>query len=74
MTGFNGVTTQYTLPADAAVTINGTVGAMSGRYVDSYVSMQVSNETEYELVSVAVDTVTKYIQGLSAHLQRGYPV
>ena len=63
VTGFNGVTTQYTLPADAAVTINGTVGAMSGRYVDSYVSMQVSNETEYELVSVAVDTVTKYIQG-----------
>lgn len=60
--GFDGVTHQYTAPANAAILINGVTGTLSGGYIGSYVSMRVSN-ADNTAVSVTVDTVTKYVQG-----------
>ena len=61
---FNGQTQQYTLPVGGTVTVNGAVGTLSSAYVGDYVSVRVSNETDGQLVSVAVDTVTQYLQGV----------
>ena len=61
---FNGQTQQYTLPVGGTVTVNGAVGTLSSAYVGDYVSVRVSNETDGQLVSVAVDTVTEYLQGV----------
>ena len=61
---FNGQTQQYTLPVGGTVTVNGAVGSLSSAYVGDYVSVRVSNETDGQLVSVAVDTVTEYLQGV----------
>ena len=61
---FNGQTQQYTLPVGGTVTVNGAVGSLSSAYVGDYVSVRVSNETDGQLVSVAVDTVTQYLQGV----------
>ena len=36
---------------------------MSDRYEGDYVSLRVSNDEANELVSMAVDTVTDYVQG-----------
>ena len=51
------------LPAGAGVTVNGVVGTVSDRYEGDYVSLRVSNDEANELVSMAVDTVTDYVQG-----------
>ena len=50
-------------PAGAGVTVNGVVGTVSDRYEGDYVSLRVSNDEANELVSMAVDTVTDYVQG-----------
>lgn len=61
---FSGQTQQYTLPVGGVVTVNGVAGSLSAAYVGDYVSVRVSNETDGQLVSVAVDTVTEYLQGV----------
>lgn len=61
---FNGQIQQYTLPVGGTVTVNGVAGSLSAAYVGDYVSVRVSNETSDQLVSVAVDTVTEYLQGV----------
>lgn len=63
VSAFNGETRRYTLPAGAGVTVNGVVGTVSDRYEGDYVSLRVSNDEANELVSMAVDTVTDYVQG-----------
>lgn len=63
VTGFDGTTKQYLLPAGATVTVNGLPGTMTARYVGNYVSLQVSDEGINRLEGVAVDSVTEYIQG-----------
>ena len=61
---FNGQTQQYTLPVGGTVTVNGVAGSLSAANVGDCVSVRVSNETPGQLVSVAVDTVTEYLQGV----------
>lgn len=63
VTGFDGTTKQYLLPAGATVTVNGLPGTMTARYVGNYVSLQVADEGINRLEGVAVDSVTEYIQG-----------
>ena len=63
VSAFNGETKRYTLPTGAGVTVNGVVGNMSTSYEGDYVSLRVSNDDSNQLVSVAVDTVTDYVQG-----------
>ena len=63
VSAFNGETKRYTLPTGAGVTVNGVVGTMSTSYEGDYVSLRVSNDDSNQLVSVAVDTVTDYVQG-----------
>ena len=61
---FNGETQRYTLPVGAGVTVNGVVGSLTASHVGDYVSMRVSNDSANQLVSIAVDSVTQYIQGV----------
>lgn len=62
ITGFNGVTRNYTVPADAAITVDGVSGSLSSRMEGNYVSMRVSDE-DGSVSAVSVDTQTEYIQG-----------
>ena len=64
VSSFNGETQRYTLPVGAGVTVNGVVGSLSTAHVGDYVSMRVSNDSGNQLVSLSVDTVTQYIQGV----------
>lgn len=61
--GFDGVNRSYTLASGAAITVNGLTGTLNNSYEGDYVSMRVSNEDNNSVVTVAVDDVTKYIQG-----------
>ena len=60
--GFDGVNRSYSMPTAAIVTVNGLSGSLNNTYEGSYVSMRVSNE-DNTVMSVALDYVTKYIQG-----------
>jgi len=63
VTGFDGMSQQFSVPAAAVITANGvTASAINGSYVGSYVSMRVSNQSG-EAVSVVIDTRTRYVQG-----------
>lgn len=64
VSAFNGETQRYTLPLGAGVTVNGVVGSLSTAHEDHYVSMRVNNDSANQLVSIAVDTVTQYVQGV----------
>ena len=61
--GFNGETQRYMLPSGAGVTVNGVAGTLTSSHVGDYVSLRVSNESTGQLASIAVDTVTQYVQG-----------
>lgn len=62
VTAFNGVVYHYTIPAGTAVTVNGTLGSLSASQVGKYVQLRVDAGSG-EAVSVAVDTVSTFIQG-----------
>ena len=62
VTGFNGVTRNYALPAGASITVDGAAGSLSSRLEGSYVSLRISDE-DNAIASVSVDTVTEYVQG-----------
>lgn len=64
ISSFNGETQRYTLPVGAAVTVNGVLGSLTTSHVGDYVSMRVSNDSANQLVSISVDTVSQYIQGV----------
>ena len=61
---FNGETQRYTLPVGGTVTVNGVAGTLSNNYIGNYVTLRVKSENPNELSSVAVDTVTQYVQGV----------
>lgn len=61
---FNGETQRYTLPVGGTATIDGSTGVLSNAYVGDYVTMRIKNDSGNQLDSVAVDTVTQYIQGV----------
>lgn len=62
VTGFNGVTRNYALPAGASITVDGAAGSLGSRLEGSYVSLRISDE-DNAIASVSVDTVTEYVQG-----------
>ena len=62
VTAFNGVVYHYTIPAGTAVTVNGVLGSLSTSQVGKYVQLRV-NADSGEAVSVAVDTVSTFVQG-----------
>lgn len=64
VSSFNGETQRYTLPLGATVTVNGVAGSLSTSHEEHYVSMRVNNDSANQLVSIAVDTVTQYVQGV----------
>ena len=64
VSSFNGETQRYTLPLGAGVTVNGVAGSLSTSHVGDYVSMRVSNDSSSQLVGLAVDTLTQYVQGV----------
>lgn len=61
--GFSGVTTRYTVPTGAGVTVNGLAGTLQSSHVGDYVSMRVANDGSGKVSSLNVDTVTQYVQG-----------
>ena len=64
ISSFNGETQRYILPVGAGVTVNGVAGNLTTAHEGDYVSMRVSNDNANQLVSIAVDSVTQYIQGV----------
>ena len=62
VTAFNGVVYHYTIPAGTAVTVNGVLGSLSTSQVGKYVQLRVDAGSG-EAVSVAVDTVSTFVQG-----------
>ena len=60
---FSGTETQYTLPEDAAVTVDGGEERLSAAEVGSYVLLRVSASGSGVLTAVTVDTAVRYVQG-----------
>ena len=63
VSSFSGVTQRYTIPAGTGVSINGVAGTLSASNKGYYVSLRVYNDGSNQVASVAVDTVTTYVQG-----------
>lgn len=65
VSGFDGQLQKYTVPSGAAVTSNGLAlsSAIGSSYVGCYVDLRVSNDKASSVVSAALDTATKYVQG-----------
>jgi len=59
---FNGVVYHYTVPEGTAVTVNGSLGSLTASQVGKYVEVRVDSD-DGEATSVAVDTVSKFVQG-----------
>ncbi|MCI2105827.1 MAG: S-layer homology domain-containing protein [Intestinimonas sp.] len=59
---FDGITRQYTIPADASVLVDNMAGSLSTAQEDKYVLLRISNE-DGTVTSVNVDTDTDYVQG-----------
>ncbi len=62
VSSFDGVITRYTVPTGTPVSVNGLVSALSSSQVGKYVSLRIDSDSG-EITSVAVDTVSNYIQG-----------
>ncbi|NCB63147.1 MAG: S-layer homology domain-containing protein [Clostridia bacterium] len=62
VSGFDGVTRQYTAPSTATILINGVAGTLTSSQAGSFISLRVSNE-DNTVVTATADTVTKYVQG-----------
>ena len=62
VTGFNGVVYHYAVPLGVTVTVNGTLGSLSSAHVGKYVQIRVGTDNN-QVSSVAVDTVSRFIQG-----------
>lgn len=62
LTAFNGVVYRYTVPTGIAVTVNGVLGSLSSSQVGKYIQVRVNNDNG-TAASIAVDTVSRYIQG-----------
>ena len=63
----SGVAYRYTVPAGTPVTVNGSLGTLSSTQIGAHVDLRVSNDST-AVSSVAVDTVTTYVQGPIDHL------
>lgn len=62
VTAFNGVVYHYSLPAGITITINGALGTLSSSHVGKYVQLRLVTDSN-QVASVAVDTVSNFIQG-----------
>lgn len=59
---FNGVVFHYVIPTGITVTVNGSLGSLSSAHVGKYVQLRVGIDNN-QVASVAVDTVSKFVQG-----------
>lgn len=64
VTGYDGVTHRYVLPAGVAITVNGVPGKTSAlkSYTGKYVELRVSDDTGL-VTAASFDTATEYLQG-----------
>lgn len=64
ITGYDGVTHRYVLPADVTITVNGAPGKISSlkSYTGKYVELRVSDDTGL-VTAASFDTATEYLQG-----------
>lgn len=64
VTGYDGVTHRYVLPAAVAITVNGAPGKTSSlkSYTGKYVELRVSDDTGL-ITAASFDTATQYLQG-----------
>lgn len=62
VSAFNGVVYHYSVPAGTTVTVNGVLGSLSSAHVGKYVQLRVGTDNN-QLASIAVDTVSTFIQG-----------
>lgn len=64
ITGYDGVTQRYVLPADVTITVNGAPGKVSSlkSYTGKYVELRVSDDTGL-VTAASFDTATEYLQG-----------
>lgn len=64
VTGYDGVTHRYVLPADVTITVNGAPGKASSlkSYTGKYLELRVSDDTGL-VTSASFDTATEYLQG-----------
>ena len=64
VTGYDGVTHRYVMPADTTITVNGAPGKVAAlkNYTGKYVELRVSDDTGL-VTSVSFDTATEYLQG-----------
>ena len=58
----DGTVSNYAIPTGIAVTVNGALGQLLTSHVGRCVSLRLSEETK-QVTTVAVDTLTAYIQG-----------
>lgn len=63
LAGFDGVSQRLNLNEDSTVTVNDVEGSLKSSYVGKYAAVRVSNENRSLVASVAVDSLTEYIQG-----------
>ena len=63
VSGFDGQLQRFTIPSGTAVTVNGLPASTLTSYKGSYVTLRVSNDNASNVISAAVDSSTKYVQG-----------
>ncbi len=62
LAAFDGVPTVYTVPAAATILVNDVQGILAPAYVGRHTTLRVTEGTK-SVASVAVDTLTTYLQG-----------
>ena len=64
VTGYNGVTSVYQVPAAAAVTVGGVASELREALEGKHISLRVSDSDPTQVVAVEVDVTTRYLQGI----------
>ena len=62
VTAFNGVVYHYSIPTGTTVMVNGALGSLTTSQTGKYVQLRVGAD-DNQVYSVAVDTVSRFIQG-----------
>lgn len=64
VTGYNGVSSTYAVPAEAAVTVNGDLAVLRQDQEGRQVSLRVSDADLSDVKAVSVNMTDRYIQGI----------
>lgn len=63
VSGLDGQRQRFTIPSGTVVTVNGLPASSLTSYTGAYVTLRVSNDNASNVISAAVDSATKYVQG-----------